>query len=217
MVRAYNAAFGECCGVAVAPGVAAVLASSTFREISGCPASCDYVNPKFPSAEGPMPLLVGKRTGPGGACVPPEGAGRAVGPSFADAASPLCSDAWRALFDRYAAAYAAGGAAACSSEAIVAAAKLLAEDLKAAGGDPAAQAVAVRAFAVLGCSGNFNPLFTGNGYTATGFGGLFSPTVSEFITSPFDWDKLPSSAIRVIDMCVNGKNGGRPVDGKCAP
>lgn len=212
MARAYNDAFGACCGVKISPSVVAALDAASFRDISGCPTECDYAADGFPSADAPAPVVVGERDDDGN-CVKPPGAGSLVAPSYFAKDSKFCNEKWIPLNAKYAQAYTDG----CSAQAETDAAKLLAADLEAAAGSVEDQALAVRAFSVQGCSGDLNPVFTGNGFTATGLSGLYSATASEFITSPFNLGKLPRSAFATIYFCISGKNGGRPVDGKCEP
>ena len=95
-------------------------------------------------------------------------------------------------------------------------AESLAADLAAAT-TPEEETIIFRAFLIQNCSGAFNPLFTGDGLTATGFGGLFSPTSSEYIVSPFYQEEIPSKSKAAIPFCINGQNGGMPnPDGSCA-
>lgn len=94
-------------------------------------------------------------------------------------------------------------------------AEVLAADLAAAT-NAVEEAIIFRAFLIQNCSGAFNPLFTGDGFTATGFGGLFSPTSSEYIVSPFYQENVPEKAKAAIPFCINGQNNGRPnPDGSC--
>lgn len=211
VVAGYNQALGACCGVRIPAAVVPLLDAATFRELSGCPAQCTFVATGFPSVAYPSPVVSGPRDG-SGQCVPPAGAGAQVNPTYIDDISPLCDDTWKALMARYYAVYQPG----CTPDAVVAAAKLFAEDLEAAASDAEA-AVVVRAFAAQSCSGDFNPLFTGNGFTATGFNGLFAPTATEFVTSPIQWARLPSAAKATVYLCINGKDGGEPVNNACSP
>jgi hypothetical protein len=95
-------------------------------------------------------------------------------------------------------------------------AQTLQADLAVAASDEEA-AIIFRAFLIQSCSGTFNPLFSGDGFTVTGFGGLLSPTSSEFIVSPFFHDDVPQSSKATIPFCINGQNGGKPnPDGSCA-
>jgi hypothetical protein len=174
---------------------------------------CDVaVTPLPPTLQMVLVNTAGARQSTQGrGCTVPAGAGVQVNPTYIDDLSPLCDDAWKALMARYYSVYQTG----CTPDAVVAAAKLFAEDLAGAAGDPAAQARIVRAFAAQSCSGDYNPLFTGNGYTATAFGGLFAPTATEFVTSPISWARLPSAAKASVYLCINGKDGGQPVGGTC--
>lgn len=72
------------------------------------------------------------------------------------------------------------------------------------------QAIAFRTFVLQPCIADMNPIFSGNGFTYTGFGGLLAPTSPEVITGSLDLGKLDYS---VIQFCING--AGKPVDGAC--
>jgi hypothetical protein len=208
MIAAYNTALGDF-GVSIPPALATLLSTKTFYELSGCRAQCAYGNPGFPESA-TVPVLVGDRDA-GGKCVAPPGAGAQIAPNFIAYDTFQCSERWNELQARYA--KPVEEEKGCTKEAVVSGAKLLAADLADAKTD-LDKAVAVRAFSIQTCFGDFNPLITYVGYTATGFGGMWSQTVSEFVTSPFQWDKLASSAYRVIDFCISG-NGAKPVGGKC--
>lgn len=60
-----------------------------------------------------------------------------------------------------------------------------------------------RNFFLQGTQGTFNPLFAGNGYTATGVGGVFMATSTEFLFSPFN-STLPSAkgTTRSLSVCT---------------
>jgi hypothetical protein len=95
-------------------------------------------------------------------------------------------------------------------------AKSLVSDLATAT-TPEEEAIIFRAWASQSCSGAFNPLFSGDGFTVTGFGGLSSPTSSEYIVSPFYQENVRARDKAAIPFCINGQNGGKPnADGSCA-
>jgi hypothetical protein len=95
-------------------------------------------------------------------------------------------------------------------------ARSLAEDLVATS-TPDEEAIVFRAFLIGNCGGAFNSLFSGDSFTATGFGGLVSPTSSEWIVSPFYQQEVSEENKAAIPFCINGQNGGRPnPDGSCA-
>ena len=56
---------------------------------------------------------------------------------------------------------------------------------------------------------------TGNGYTATGVGAVFAGESTEFLFSPFFSKSLPPKARTTIQFCLNGVNGGVPINGDC--
>ena len=53
------------------------------------------------------------------------------------------------------------------------------------------QALLTRALFIQSNMGNLNELFTGNGFTATGVGGVIMPTSTEVIISPFNLTLIP--------------------------
>jgi len=59
--------------------------------------------------------------------------------------------------------------------------------------------------------GSLNELFTGNGFTATGVGGVSMPTSTEVIISPFNSTLIPpGKGFDSVAFCLNGVNGGLP-------
>lgn len=67
------------------------------------------------------------------------------------------------------------------------------------------------------CSGDFNALFSGNGFTYVANGGLIQGQGREYITSPLlKVQSVPVADRETIFFCINGLNGGRPdAEGKC--
>lgn len=53
----------------------------------------------------------------------------------------------------------------------------------------------------------------GNGYIATG--AVFAGKSTEFLFSPFFSKSLPPKAKAIIPFCLNGVNGGVPINGNC--
>jgi hypothetical protein len=207
-VDAFNEALGQCCKVRIPRAVAPILDTMTFRELSGCPVECTYDAVGFPSDAAPVPVVIGTRDG-NGQCVRPSGGGALINPTYFADATGECSLRWNELFAAFAAFFPGN---VCTPENVAAAGTLLGTELK---NSPSVedQAVIFRAFAVQPCAGDFNPLNAGNGFTATGLGGLFTPTSSEFISSPVVFSSLPSYARDTVFFCANGL--GQPVNGKC--
>ena len=56
---------------------------------------------------------------------------------------------------------------------------------------------------------------TGNGFTATGVGAVFAGESTEFLFSPFFSKSLPPKSRATIQFCLNGVNGGVPINGDC--
>ena len=101
-----------------------------------------------------------------------------VAPSFF--LTKACNPGFQAQLDSFDAITAAETESACP----VVQAKALVAAL-AATTDSLTQAYAFRAFLLQTCVGDFNTLNTFNGFTATGFSGLFSPEGAEVVMSPF--------------------------------
>lgn len=59
-----------------------------------------------------------------------------------------------------------------------------------------------------------NTLFSGDGYTFTGTGGILSPLGREYIFAPFNVTWRPDE-IASIPVCISARNGGKPVAGLC--
>ena len=106
----------------------------------------------------------------------------------------------------------------CSPDQAYAAANLLKEKLESTD-DVIEQTQWFRAYLVPSCNGGFNALFSGNGFTYSGNGGLLTGQSSEYIISPFDANDIPGDGKAFIPFCVNGLNGGMPQGdgptGKC--
>ena len=73
------------------------------------------------------------------------------------------------------------------------------------------QALLTRAMLLQSSMGNFNTLFSGNGFTATGVGGVFMPTSTEYLFTPFNATLIPpGKGFDSVAFCLNGVNGGLP-------
>ena len=81
----------------------------------------------------------------------------------------------------------------CNQTDNAAAGQALAEGLAAAADSPRAQALLFRAFAIQYCHGDFNTLFSGNGYTYTG---ACLPRLPRLPAFAFCW--LPAAAERAM-------------------
>ncbi len=72
-------------------------------------------------------------------------------------------------------------------------------------------ALRVRAFFLL--VNDFNPVYTGNGYTATGYANLLSPTNNEFFIpnhTAQELEQLSGEPLALIYFCINGKRLNYP-------
>jgi hypothetical protein len=137
-------------------------------------------------------------------------------PSAANPNSELCEGYegrdWKSKVQAMAAPFTARY---CDPAETVPAAKILADKL-ANTIDVIDQAQWFRAFLVQSCVGGMNALFSGNGFTYTGLGGLLTPTATEYIVSPFNVSSLAKNESSNIYFCINGLNGGRPDNnGEC--
>ena len=91
------------------------------------------------------------------------------------------------------------------------------QELLATTTDAMQQALLTRALYIQGVMGNLNPLFAGNGQTATGVGGVIMPTSTEVFITAFNSTLVPpGKGFDSVAFCVNGVNGGLPAaDGTC--
>ena len=209
-------------GLVIPDAAIAALESHTFRELSGCPAQCSWHAAElYPSGASKYMVIPSVRTGPE-SCATPSGYNASatelvlVAPTALDATQfDYCNANWNIAFQAF---KAAGWCAIidgnyrsfCSRN--MTASVEMARDLKgflASTSDPVLQAVYFRYFLSFGCQGNYNTLFTGNGYTAAGVGGLLAGEATEWVFSAFDAASLPSAAVDFVQFCL-GINGGVP-------
>lgn len=224
-VRDYFSYIFQDIGLAIPAAVVPVLESLTEQELTGCPTQCAYTIAAFPGP-GPasVPLTVQPRA-PDGGCPSSQELLASTGfvaaleaPTAVERTSPLCTGnsaggkarPWVPKIDSLAAVSAQRGTGACTRAASLAAARLLKAQLAATAGDAIEQAQWFRAYLLQTCNGEFNTLFSGNGFTYTGLGGLLSATASEFIVSPFNASQLGPGARASVGFCINGLNGGQP-------
>ncbi|KAL4419584.1 hypothetical protein ABPG77_004833 [Micractinium sp. CCAP 211/92] len=207
-----------------------VLKNTDFKALTGCAAECAYSVDQFPTPVNTSPLVTQPRNpapnadcpapaagttpiqatalvydgGPAGT-VPVAGGGTA---SYRNA-SELCNADWKTAFNQWAPFYAERG---CGQAKNVAAGQKL-RDLVNAAPNARMQAMYFRAFLTFFCAGTSNSLFSGDGYTYTGFGGTLSPLGTEFITSPLTVGAATlndNTKMVQIPFCISGTNGGRP-------
>jgi hypothetical protein len=205
-------------GLKISDAVLDVLDTKSFRDLTLCPAECAYSPVSFPSINSTKAVVRGIRTGPT-TCTPPTEIASdwvQVNPTAVDQTSVFCSPMWQKYYTRYVDLFTQnscerprGTPAPILNANMARVGQTLAEDLAAAP-DAEEAAIIFRAFLVQSCAGTFNPLFGGDGFTVTGFGGLLSATASEYISSPFFVTDIPASSWSVIPFCINGLNGGRP-------
>lgn len=212
-------------GLTIPQAAIDVLASKSFPALTGCPSECAWHSNVFPSACAKRLVYTSTRTGPttcapltqaqfnpSPSCTPDFQAGfQPVAPTSFDPASSFCGDPWKSAL----AYFANKGVPIASCGRNLTQAAILAGALNDAlktTSDPTTQALYVRAFMLAGCEGNFNPLFTGNGYTAAGIGGLLVGEATEFLFSPFLTSDLAPGAIATTQFCL-GVNGGRLLEG----
>lgn len=216
-------------GLRIPSAAVDIISKNPFASLTGCPTECDYAVSSFPSTCSPIAIAQGTRTG--ALCAPPVGTdysadlitNGAVPPSCASSPPPTfvqvapsffltkaCNPGFQAQLDSFDAITAAETESACP----VAQAKALVAAL-AATTDSLTQAYAFRAFLLQTCVGDFNTLNTFNGFTATGFSGLFSPEGAEVVMSPFNTSFVPAWSKAEINFCINGFNSGQPVGTSC--
>ena len=202
-----------------------LISNTTFADLTGCGAQCSFAQSvRAPSACFPKLVYAGERTdnetcappakpssfdealcGP----YPPAGDWTPVPPTEIDATQIPCSADFLSYGNAFDAASKAQGVIRFTLSQSVAVMneykRLLASpnvetDLQ--------KAQLTRSFFLQGSQGTFNPLFAGNGYTATGVGGVFMETSTEFLFSPFNSTLVPPG--KGQDSVVLGLNGRMP-------
>ena len=187
-------------GLVIPDAAIAVLQSTTFRTLTNCPAQCSWhAMQGYPT---PFPTLYANYKTPATrasltTCNLPNGTDTnttdwvAVPPSSIDATElGYCNEVWNKAVRDFVAKDPGFKQNGCSRDFALGykmAAAL--KELLASTSNPVQQAAYVRLFVSFGCQGNFNSLFTGDGYTATGLGGAQATEASEWLFSPF----LPKS------------------------
>lgn len=189
-----------------------ILEETDFDNLTGCPTACTYAAGTFPGGYYPNQLAYTQTRVNSQDCPNPKNMNdMQIAPSSFETGSEFCDKSWVTKYNvmrSYFTPFFVQGIG-CTPDNELGSAKLLAANL-ANTTDPTEQALWFRAFLIQGCNGNFNPLFSGNGYTYTGTGGLLAGLSSELIVSPFLVDLLPSKSYVSIPFCVNGLNGGQP-------
>ena len=193
-----------------------IISNTTFADLTGCGAQCSFAaSNKAPSACFPTLVVVGVRTD-NETCVPPpkpmsfneticglynETIFTLVPPTAIDAKSPPCSPQYLAYQTALSSAVTKQTFTLADSVAVAKRYK----ELLATTTTDLQKALLVRAFYLQGNQGTFNTLFTGNGFTATGVGGVFMPTSTEFLFSPFNSTLLEvGKGYDTVPLCLNG-------------
>ena len=217
-------------GLVIPDAAIAVLQSATFRTLTNCPAQCSWhALQGYPT---PFPTLYANYKTPATrasntTCNLPNGTDTnttdwvAVPPSSIDATElGYCNEVWKKAVRDFEAKDPGFKLLpqGCSRDFALGykmAAAL--KELLASTSNPVQQAAYVRLFVSFGCQGNFNSLFTGDGYTATGLGGAQATEASEWLFSPFLPKSLAPGGFGTAQFCL-GTNGGLPnAAGKCDP
>ena len=223
----YEVAFADV-GLTIPQAAIDVLQATPFPALTSCPAECTWHSNAFPSACANRLVYISTRTSLTtcapltaeqftstssiAACAADFAQGfQQVTPTSFNPASSYCNDGWKEAL-KY---FADRGVSVTSCSRNLTLSTTLAELLRdglASTQDPTTQALYFRAFLLSGCSGNFNPLFTGNGYTAAGVGGVLAGEATEWLFSPFVTSDLTPGALATTQFCL-GVNGGVPLDG----
>jgi len=218
-------------GLRIPSAAVDIIAKNSFASLTGCPTECAYAVSTFPSPCSPVPVALGNRNGAictapsapdyltqiGSDSVPPSCAsspsppviGPLIAPNFFDT-KDACKQGFQEQFNSFSAISESETPNACP----VAQAKALVAAL-ATTSDSLTQAYAFRAFLLQPCVGDFNTLNTFNGFTATGFSGLFSAEGGEVVVSRFNSSFVPAWSKAEINFCINAFNGGQPVGASC--
>ncbi|PSC74537.1 protocadherin-related 15 [Micractinium conductrix] len=211
IVRAFYEQVYQEQGLVVPHQALGVLKTTTFADLSGCPAQCAYAVPAryYPNANYTSPLVVLPR-GADGKCPPAPVGTKPTPPTAFETTSELCSDEWKEAYNATASLFPPQ----CSPEANAEAGAGLARLVNATDG-PTPQALLFRTFLMQYCAGDSNSIWSGDGYTYTGTDGTLAPLGTEFLVSPFNvsWSE---GAIASIPFCISATNEGRPnADGVC--
>lgn len=190
-----------------------VLEENDFDKLTGCPAACTYSAGTFPGGYYPPQLAYTQNRADPTNCPNPKSVDDIqIAPTSFEVGSNFCDASWVSKYNEmrsYFTPFFIQGIG-CTPDNELGSAELLATKL-ANTADSKEQALWFRAFLIQGCNGNFNPLFSGNGFTYTGTGGLLSGLSSELIVSPFLIELMPRQSYVSIPFCVNGLNGGQPL------
>jgi len=193
-----------------------LLEDTGFNTLTGCPVKCAYALSDFPSENALAPVTTSSRVDYD-SCPPPAPNAVEIYPSAADHNSDFCKGYqgrdWKMKAKAMSAPFTSESG--CDPAETITAAKILADELSNTT-DTIEQAQWLRAFLLQDCAGDFNPLFSGNGFTYTGLGGLLTPAGTEYIVSPFNISSLGENEYSKIYFCINGLNEGRPDEnGRC--
>ncbi|KAL4444284.1 hypothetical protein ABPG75_012021 [Micractinium tetrahymenae] len=190
----------------------AILDEEFFGELTGCTPECAYKWRRFPEGNRTTALYTQPRWD-NGTCPPPQRGSQRTEPTAFEETSKLCDQEWQ---DALNATQGLFPVRSCTFDQNAAAGRGLAQLLREAQGDARKQALLFRAFLIQYCPGNFNTIFSGNGFTYTGVSGMLSPLGTEFISSPLLVSAWPDGEHAAIPFCISGTNGGRPTsDGVC--
>jgi hypothetical protein len=202
-----------------------LIATSTFAGLTGCGAQCSFAqSASAPSACFPSLVYAGKRTNADtcldpsfrtkpssydeAACGVPWNATTGwtlVPPTALDAFSKPCSADWLA----YQTAFGAIPRTFDLAESVRV--MLRYKELLASTTTDEQRALLTRSFFFQGSQGSFNALFTANGFTATGVGGVLMATSTEYLFSPFNSTLVQTGkGYDTVALCLNGVNGGVP-------
>ena len=199
-----------------------LISNTTFADLTGCGAQCSFAQSvSAPSACFPFLVYAGKRSG-ADECLDPSFAPKPtyfneatcqvhwnkttgwtlVPPTKVDTSSPPCSADFLAYQK------ALGDAVAAQTFTLADSVKVALEYKKllaTAATTDLQKALLTRSFYLQSSQGTFNALFAGNGFTATGVGGVFMATSSEFLFSPFNSSLIEEGkGYETVPLCLNG-------------
>jgi len=171
---------GRRCGVIFPKSIVRQIAEHSYIELTNCSTTCIYANDGFPETT-PVPSTQIPRDENGLCRSPPT-----LRPSTFENNDANCFPAWRTAYTKYAA----------LSGNFNAINELFVKDFP---NTPLElQALELRAYLIVGAS--YDPITTGTGYQASGFGGVFNPLRTEVVLENI---KPPRDAVR-LNFCVNG-------------
>lgn len=211
---------------AIETGVTAILRNTSFGDLTGCKTQCTYEDALFGAPNNPNWTSItinGVRNLTTGQCELPISSRLPTGyypgrlvlsePSALNAYDNACSPAfvmWRDVFG-------GGVGGTCRNANNATCAKAVAVQMAAAYKNATSflsKAIIFRAYLLSSFAGSYNSLFSGDGLTYTGNGGLLSATGQEIVTGYMDAQTILDD-VKYVFFCPYDANGNPNPGGRC--